>query len=76
MLVQEVSSYRPAVRPERRRQMQQEAEAAAPNALHLLATCLNQKGIALISGYPVHKHFRHKDSAVKTQSCHHCDLTG
>ena len=25
--------------------MQQEAEAAAPNALHLLATCLNQKGI-------------------------------
>ncbi|DBA80940.1 TPA: hypothetical protein ACH3X2_007160 [Trebouxia sp. C0005] len=39
-----MGSYRPAVRPERRRQMQQEVVDAAPHALQVLASCLNQKG--------------------------------
>ncbi len=43
-VMQEVGSYRPAVRPERRRQMQQEVVDAAPHALQVLASCLNQKG--------------------------------
>lgn len=51
--LQEVKSYRPAIRPERRRQMQQEAEAAAPHALQILASCLNQKGVTLVAAAPV-----------------------
>ncbi len=43
-VMQEVGSYRPAVRPERRRQMQQEVVNAAPHALQVLASCLHQKG--------------------------------
>lgn len=42
--MQEVGSYRPAVRPERRRAMQQEIVASAPHALQVLASCLNHKG--------------------------------
>ncbi len=49
-LMQEVGSYRPAVRPERRRQMQQEVVDAAPHALQVLASCLNQKG-SLCTGH-------------------------
>ncbi len=49
-VMQEVGSYRPAVRPERRRQMQQEVVDAAPHALQVLASCLNQKG-SLCTGY-------------------------
>lgn len=44
MLVQEVGSYRPAVRPERRRAMQQETIASAPHALQMLGSCLDHKG--------------------------------
>ena len=43
-VMQEVGSYRPAVRPERRRAMQQEIVASAPHALQVLASCLNHKG--------------------------------
>lgn len=39
---QEAGSYRPAVRPERRRQLIQEMEAAIPTALQLLTTVLQQ----------------------------------
>ena len=42
--LQEVGSYRPAVRPERRRAMQREIVASAPHALQVLASCLNLKG--------------------------------
>lgn len=44
VIPEEVGSYRPAVRPERRRQMQQEVVDATPHALQVLASCLNQKG--------------------------------
>ncbi len=40
---QEAGSYRPAVRPERRRQLIQEMEVAIPSALQLLATILQQR---------------------------------
>lgn len=42
--MQEVGSYRPAVRPDRRRAMQREIMASAPQALQVLASCLNHKG--------------------------------
>lgn len=45
VVVQEADTYSPAVRPQRRRQMQQEVVAAAPHALQVLASCLNQGGI-------------------------------
>ncbi|KAI7846036.1 hypothetical protein COHA_000403 [Chlorella ohadii] len=40
VLPQEASSYQPAVRPERRRQVQDEMLAYAPQALQILASCL------------------------------------
>ncbi|BDA46876.1 Transportin-3 [Coccomyxa sp. Obi] len=43
ILPQEAGSYRPAVRPERRRQLIQEMEVAIPSALQLLATILQQQ---------------------------------
>ncbi|CAL8471497.1 g11039 [Coccomyxa elongata] len=43
ILPQEAGSYQPAVRPERRRQLIQEMEAAIPSALQLLATILQQR---------------------------------
>lgn len=42
LMRQEAGSYRPAVRPERRRQLIQEMEAAIPTALQLLTTVLQQ----------------------------------
>ena len=40
--LQEAGSYRPAVRPQRRREMVQELVAALPDALRLLASLLQQ----------------------------------
>ena len=40
--LQEAGSYRPAVRPQRRREMVQELVTALPNALQLLASLLQQ----------------------------------
>ena len=53
--MQEVGSYRPAVRPERRRAMQREIVASAPHALQVLASCLNLKGQQLPHGSLPHK---------------------
>ena len=39
---QEASSYRPAVRPQRRREMVNELVAATPDVLNLLASLLQQ----------------------------------
>lgn len=47
--MQEVGSYRPAVRPERRHAMQREIVASAPQALQVLASCLHYKGEQLCS---------------------------
>ena len=55
--MQEVGSYRPAIRPERRRQMQQEVEAAAPHALQILASCLNQRGSVCSDNHPSLSYF-------------------
>ncbi|KAK9830032.1 hypothetical protein WJX72_009312 [[Myrmecia] bisecta] len=44
VLPQEGGSYRPAVRPERRKQMVEELIASAPQALQVLSACLNQHG--------------------------------
>ena len=41
-VLQEAGSYRPAVRPQRRREMVQELVTALPNALQLLASLLQQ----------------------------------
>ena len=41
-ILQEAGSYRPAVRPQRRREVVQELVAALPNALQLLASLLQQ----------------------------------
>ena len=40
--VQEAGSYRPAVRPQRRREMVRELVAALPDVLNLLASLLQQ----------------------------------
>ena len=44
VLPQEAGSYRPAVRPERRRQMFDELKASFPAALRVLSSCLNEPG--------------------------------
>ena len=44
VLPQEAGSYRPAVRPERRRQMYDELKASFPAALRVLTKCLNEPG--------------------------------
>ena len=41
ILFQEASSYLPSVRPERRRELTEDLQSAAPMALQILATCLN-----------------------------------
>lgn len=47
MLLQEASSHRPAIRPERRRQLTAEMTACAPQALSLLTDCLKKHGKAV-----------------------------
>ena len=59
--MQEVGSYRPAVRPERRRAMQREIITTAPQALQLLGSCLNHKGeqqpkFSLVHVVHIHPH--------------------
>lgn len=54
VIPEEVGSYRPAVRPERRRSMQQEIVASAPHALQVLASCLNHKGAPSVAGPVLH----------------------
>jgi hypothetical protein len=44
VLPQEAGSYRPAVRPERRRQMYDELKASFPVALAVLTKCLSDSG--------------------------------
>ncbi len=73
-LTQEVGSYRPAVRPERRREMQQEMVATAPNALQVLASCLNQKGDSCQpSCLCVMQRLRHDQSAQHVLLCSSSD---
>jgi hypothetical protein len=43
LFMQEAGSYRPAVRPERRRQMIEEMVAASPTVFNVLTTILQQR---------------------------------
>lgn len=43
--VQEAKNYSPSVRPERRRQLQEEMVGSAPMALQVLASCLSRPGL-------------------------------
>lgn len=44
ILPQEAGSYRPSIRPERRREMFDELKASFPTALQILSNCLSEPG--------------------------------
>ena len=65
---QEAGSYRPSVRPERRRQLIQEMDAAIPSALQLLTTVLQQHTGALVPFLPTQK-YPAAESTLQPRAC-------
>lgn len=70
LIGQEVGSYRPAVRPQRRRQMQDEVVAEAPLALQVLASCLHAQGVLPTAWSYLGCQARHETCSC----CHHQDF--